>query len=37
MIERRERQGGLSFLVCVQPRASRNEIDANGRALCAFA
>jgi len=27
MIEIRERQGGLSFLVRVQPRASRNEID----------
>jgi uncharacterized protein len=27
MIEIRERQGGLSFLVRVQPRANRNEID----------
>src|ERR1700730_12324752 len=27
MIENRERQGGLSFLVRVPPRASRNEID----------
>src|ERR1700719_1145919 len=27
MIEIRERQGGLSFLVRVQPRASLNEID----------
>ena len=27
MIEIRECQGGLSFLVRVQPRASRNEID----------
>jgi uncharacterized protein (TIGR00251 family) len=27
MIEIRERQGGLSFLVRVQPRVSRNEID----------
>ena len=27
MIEIRESQGGLSFLVRVQPRASRNEID----------
>jgi|SRR5579863_94560 len=27
MIEIRERPGGLSFLVRVQPRASRNEID----------
>lgn len=27
MIEIREREGGLSFLVRVQPRASRNEID----------
>lgn len=35
MIEIRERQGGLSFLVRVQPRASRNEIDCEWRgALC---
>jgi uncharacterized protein (TIGR00251 family) len=27
MIEVREYEGGLSFLVRVQPRASRNEID----------
>jgi uncharacterized protein len=27
MIEIREYEGGLSFLVRVQPRASRNEID----------
>jgi hypothetical protein len=27
MIEVRESEGGLSFLVRVQPRASRNEID----------
>src|SRR6202035_1565122 len=27
MSEIRERQGGLSFLVRVEPRASRNEID----------
>jgi uncharacterized protein (TIGR00251 family) len=35
MIEIRERQGGLSFLVRVQPRSSRNEIDGEWRgALC---
>ena len=35
MIEIRESQGGLSFLVRVQPRASRNEIDGEWRgALC---
>ena len=32
MIEIREYEGGLSFLVRVQPRANRNEIDGEWRA-----